>query len=150
VQNTKVQKLIAARETARKIISPASDLLSSERVTAPLAQISFLSSRQEHWDRAVCAVGFAHERSLSAGEVLIKAAEDVKAQVTGTQTRAFLDYCNNISSISEENLSVAAGVIVAGIGHMSVDTKLLIDFETCFELCGDDDNCLTACLAKKL
>lgn len=74
----------------------------------------------------------------------------MQTKVTGIQTRAFLDYCNNISSTPEETISFAAGAIVAGIGNLSVDPRLLIDFETCFELCGDDDNCLTACLAKKI
>jgi hypothetical protein len=150
MEQADILKLIAAWGTARKIMSPSSTLLASETDNAPLAQLSFLSSRQEYWDTVVCAVGFADMRDLSASDVLIQAAKDVNAPATGIQTRDFLDYCANISSISKETISVVAGLIVAGLGNLSVDPQLLIDFETCYELCGDDDNCLTTCLANKI
>jgi hypothetical protein len=150
VQKTDLEKLIAAWGTANRVISPASGFLTLESVSPALAQLSFLSGRQEYWDVAICAVGFADERYLSASDVLVKAAEDLKAHTTGGQTRDFLNYCNLMSSVPEDTLSVAASIIVGGIGNLNVGPQLLLDFETCYELCGDNETCLSTCLADKV
>jgi hypothetical protein len=66
MEQADIPKLIAAWGTARKIISPSSTLFASGSDNPALAQLSFLSGWQEYWDCAVCALGFADERSLSA------------------------------------------------------------------------------------
>jgi hypothetical protein len=151
VQRAKVENLIAAWGSAQKIMSPSSSLLMNEADVHPqLQQLSVLSSRQEYWDCAVCALGFAKTKSMNVVDLLATTTEDAKANMTSQQTRDFLDYCKDVSSVGEESLSIAAGVISNVIGITQFEPALLLDFETCYELCGDDETCMTTCLANKV
>jgi hypothetical protein len=143
-----VENLISSWETVSNAVSPELIAAEAEEVNPALAQLSLLSSRKEYWECFVCAVGFARERSAVVGDVLVQVASDLETkpvQVQG-QTRDFLDYCTTYSSVPEKTLSAATTIIVSGFGVM--DPKLLMDFETCYELCGDDNNCLATCLGK--
>lgn len=143
-----VENLISSWETISKAVSPQLIAAEAEDVNPALAQLSLLSSRKEYWECFACAIGFARERSAAVGDIFVQVASDLGTKPTQIQgqTREFLDYCTTYSSFPEETLSAATTIIVSGFGVM--DPKLLMDFETCYEMCGDNDTCLAKCLGK--
>jgi hypothetical protein len=150
VLKEKVPDLLAAWETARTIMSPSFTLLSAELDDlSQLEKLSLLSSRQEYWDCAVCALGFAETNSIAVNDLLTDTANDIKTNMLGGRTREFLNYCREVSSVDAESLLAAARVISNVINIGTLDPKFMLDFETCYEVCGDNESCMRSCLASK-
>jgi hypothetical protein len=147
----KVPNLIAAWDTAHRVTSPSSSLLVEEPVARTrLERFSLLSSRREYWDCAVCALGFAEVKSIDVNDLIRDAASTIDADVVPSRVSEFFDYCSEMSSLDREPLLAAANAISNVLGVVTLDPRLLMDFETCFDLCGDNESCMTTCLANKV
>jgi hypothetical protein len=116
-----------------------------------MIEISFLSSRKEYWEGAVCLVGYGHSVQKDPDKILTVIAESISQQPDSEHTLDFLNYCQGFVTVPLETIPATVNIISHVMGAMGISRPIyqMSLYELCSTLYPNDREKFEQCMSSK-